>query len=159
MKLMGLEIECLQFLLGHLDPALVCSPIQTGFDDQPGLGRRSRDEIHDGTVVGQGPASPVRGDERKEAMLNLVPLAGARRKVTYRDRQLLLGRKSLELSLPQMAAVAIASAAVGADQKMAGLRVAGLAHVPPPLADALHGELGGVPLIPTLTQPLFSPIS
>ena len=115
MKFTRFEIERLQFLLGYLDPALVCSPIQPGFDDQSGLGRRSGDEIHDGTVVGQGPASPVRGYERKEAMLNLVPLTGARRKVTYRDRQLLVGRKPVELSLPQMAAVAIASAAVGAD--------------------------------------------
>ncbi len=92
---MGLEIESLQFLLGYLDPALVGSPIQTCFDDPSGLGRCSGDEIHDGPVVGQGPASLVRGDERKEAMLNLVPLAGARRKATDRDRQLLLRRKPL----------------------------------------------------------------
>ena len=95
MKLMGLEIEGLQFLLGHLDPALVGSPIQTGFDDPSGLGRCSGDEIHDGPVVGQGPVSPVGGDERKEAMLDFVSLAGARRKVTDRDRQLPLCRKPL----------------------------------------------------------------
>ena len=37
---------------------------------------------------------------------------------------------------------------------MAGLRVAGLAHVPPPLADALHGELGGVTAHPDV-DPAF----
>ncbi len=64
MKVMRLDIERLQFLLGHRDSALVCSAIPTRFDDQSALGRCSRDEIHDGTVVRQGPALPARGDER-----------------------------------------------------------------------------------------------
>ena len=64
--------------------------------------------------------------------------------MTYRDRQLLFRREPLQLSLPQVAAIAVAATAVGADQKTARFRVAGLAHVPPPLSDALHGELGGV---------------
>ena len=91
------EVERLHFLLGHFDSALVRSAIQPSFDGQPRLGRSPGNKIDDGTVVRQGPTSPVGGDEREEAMLDLVPFAGAWRKMTRRDRQVLLRRKALQL--------------------------------------------------------------
>ena len=48
-----------------------------------GCGRGN--EVHNHFMAYEGPAAPVFADEGKEAVLNLVPFAGAGREVTYRD--------------------------------------------------------------------------
>ena len=50
-------------------------------------------------------------------MLDLVPLAGARRQVAHGDREPTLVGEAGELDLPQPGAVAVGSAAVGGDQQ------------------------------------------
>ena len=95
MKVMRREIELFNFLLRYFDSAFVLSAVQARFDNQSGLCRRPGNEIHDGTLIRQGPATPVRSDEGEEAMLDLVPLAGPRWEMTHGDSQLLFGRKAL----------------------------------------------------------------
>ena len=57
-------------------------------------------------------------------MLDLVPLAGARREVADGDRQPGPGGQGGQLGLPQPGAVAVGAAAVRGDQQPPGLRVA-----------------------------------
>ena len=51
--------------------------------------------------VVQGPAAPVQGDRGEHAVLDLVPLRGARRQVAHGDPQPGLGGQLSELGLPQ----------------------------------------------------------
>ena len=62
--------------------------------------RRPGNEVDDGLIVAKRLPSPVRGDERKETMLHLVPFAGSRGEMTDRDRQTDGIRKFLQLVLP-----------------------------------------------------------
>jgi hypothetical protein len=55
--------------------------IESCTDMQAGLGSRVADELDDGLVIDQGSCAPVLGDMAEEAVLDLVPLAGTRRKV------------------------------------------------------------------------------
>ena len=77
-------------------------------------------------------------------MLDLVPLAGAGRQVADRDGQLEFVGQLLQLDLPQPHAIAVAAAAVGGDHQPLGVGIALLAHRPPPAADRVDGEAGGV---------------
>ena len=52
---------------------------------QAGLGGRGGDQLDDDLMADERFAAPVSGDEREQAMLDLVPLAGAGRQVADRD--------------------------------------------------------------------------
>src|SRR5271165_5925898 len=73
-------------------------------------------------------------------MLNLVPLAGARRIMTNRYVQPGLIRPTLQFHFPQSKAVAIAAPAVGTNQHPLRLGIERMAHLSPPTANALHGK-------------------
>ncbi len=57
-------------------------------------------------------------------MLDLVPLAGARREVTDLDRHPCLVGQALQLDLPQARRIAVGTTAVCGDRQRAGVRVA-----------------------------------
>src|SRR3990172_13079622 len=77
-------------------------------------------------------------------MLNLVPFARARRKMTDRDRQAHTVRQALKLPFPQAYPTSVAPAAVGGDEQRFGLGITVSAHLPPPPADGIHRKRGGV---------------
>ena len=77
-------------------------------------------------------------------MLDLVPLARARREVADRDLQARLVGEFLQFHLPEPDPIAVAPPAVGTDQQPLRLGVRLLTHREPPLADALDGEAGRV---------------
>ena len=81
------KIDLLHLLLRDLDPRRIRTPIEFIYDLQTRLGRRRRDEVDDRFVTDQRLAQRVLADEREEPMLDLVPLAGARREVAHRDLQ------------------------------------------------------------------------
>src|SRR5450759_5330168 len=54
------------------------------------------------------------------------------------------GGQGGEFGLPQPGAVAVGSAAVGADQQLGGVRVQGRSDLLPPAADGVHRKRGGV---------------
>src|SRR5205823_2941466 len=83
-------------------------------------------------------------DESEHAMFDAVPLAGARWMVGDGDGQAGPVGELLQLDLPEPDAGAVGAAAVGGDQQTLGLGVALATHAPPPAADALDGEAGGV---------------
>src|SRR6516165_2063799 len=77
-------------------------------------------------------------------MLDLVPLARARWKMTHFQPYLQLVRQALQRHFPQAAAVTIAATAVGRDHQFPGARKTPAAHIFIPTPDAVGCEVGGV---------------
>ena len=77
-------------------------------------------------------------------MLDLVPLAGARREVAHVDRESEGVGEPLQLSFPDARAIAVAAARIGGDEEVGGIGVALGAHAPPPRLDRCDGESGRV---------------
>src|SRR5258708_37066796 len=73
-------------------------------------------------------------------MFDLVPFAGAGRKVTDREREVEVVRQTLEGPLPQARPRPVAAAAVGGDQERASARKAMAAHTSPPQPDRVDGK-------------------
>jgi hypothetical protein len=92
-------------------------------------------------VTHQRCASPVLSDMAEHAVLDLVPLAGAGRKVTDLDRHLQPLRQVLQRHLPQAGPAGVAAAPVCGDQELRCMGVAPGAHLLPPAVDGLRGEL------------------
>ena len=86
-------------------------------------------------------------------MLDLVPLARTRRKVTDRDHQARPIGQTLQFPLPQPEARPVAPACIRRDQQRLGLSIRRATHVLPPTLDRPYREARGVVMIPTLTQP------
>ena len=60
-----------------------------------------RDQLQHDFKGGERFGSPVDGNEGKESMLNLVPLAGGRRIMSYGDREVFFIGQFLQLFLPE----------------------------------------------------------
>ena len=85
------------------------------------LGRgRVGDQLHDRLIVAKWLTPPVRGDEREEPVLDLIPLARARWEVTYANGKVSLIGELLQLQLPEPEPVAVAAATVRGDQQASG---------------------------------------
>src|SRR5712692_8751069 len=109
MKLIRVKIESLHFLLGDFATGWIFAAIQAARHFQSFGGRRLGNEMDDRFVVTQWLATPIRRDEGKEAVLDLVPLAGPGRKMTDRNGQACVIGEVLQLQLPQAQPPAIAS--------------------------------------------------
>src|SRR4029450_8376308 len=114
MKRMALETQGGHLGGCHLLPRRVIAGVEEGPDLESSSSSRVADQIDDGFVADQGLASPVHADERKEAVLNRVPLARPGRVVADRDRNPYLGRQPLEVHLPGAESVPVAPAGIGA---------------------------------------------
>src|SRR5882724_6636583 len=79
------EVDGFHVGVGHLDAGRIGVLIEFAPNLETGLGRRSCDQLDDDLMADEGFAAPVSGDEREEAMLDLVPFAGAGRQVTHGD--------------------------------------------------------------------------
>src|SRR5262245_2767537 len=86
MEAVAFQIYTLHLPVRDPAPGGVFSPVQTTDDLQALRGGRPGDQVDYGLVVAQRLAPPVRGDEREQSMLDVVPLARARREVTHRER-------------------------------------------------------------------------
>src|ERR671925_2307698 len=75
----------LHLLRGYFSARGILAAIQPTSHAQSFGGGGLGNQLHDRLVVSQVFDSPVRGNERKHSMLDLVPLVGALRKVA--DRQ------------------------------------------------------------------------
>ena len=101
MELVTLQIDSLHLFVGDSPPCGILPTIEATRDLQT-LGRgRLGNEVHDGLVIPQRLTPPVRRDERKESMLDLVPFAGARRKVANGKRKPGFIGQALQLQLPE----------------------------------------------------------
>src|SRR6266568_2442411 len=79
------EVDGLHVGIGHLDAGRISVLIEFATNLQTGLRCRCCDELDDDLMADERFAAPVAGDEREEAMLDLVPFAGARRQMTHGD--------------------------------------------------------------------------
>src|SRR5271167_43559 len=68
-----------EFGVGDFLAERVVTGVEVGLDLQTGAGGGGGDELDDGAVGSERLASPVHGDEGEEAVLDFVPLRGARR--------------------------------------------------------------------------------
>src|SRR6185312_13330604 len=130
--------------IGNLDPFGIFVFVQLGAHLQTGIGCRRRDQLDDGTIAAQRLASPVDRDERKKAVLDLVPLARAGWQVANRDGELELIGQLLKLDFPETYTLTVAAATVSRDHQAFGFGMTLLSHRPPPSADRVDGEGGGV---------------
>src|SRR5674476_863742 len=126
------------------DADRVLAGVQDGAHAQLGRGAGVGDQVDDDLVAGQRPPSPVQGDLGEQPVLDLVPLAGAGRKVGDGDRQCGVGGEGGEFDLPGPDPGSVGATTVGADQQPAGARVAGASDGFPPGAQGRNRERGGV---------------
>ena len=89
-----------QLGIGNLDGFGIFAFVQLGAHFEAGIGCRRGDQLDDRAIAAQRFAAPVDCDERKQTMLDLVPLAGAGRQVANRDGKLELVGQLLKLDLP-----------------------------------------------------------
>ena len=94
------ELDRLHLVVGYLAPFFVPRRVEFALHFEPSLGRRCRNELHHSLVRAQWFSPPVYGDEREQPMLDLIPLAGARGKVAYGDRDPEFVSEALQLELP-----------------------------------------------------------
>src|SRR5206468_11470137 len=71
--------------VADLDPFRVAAFVEARVDAQPGAGRGCGDQVDDHLAADQRLAAPVLADEAEQAVLDLVPLAGAGREVADAD--------------------------------------------------------------------------
>src|SRR5512144_3171251 len=133
-----------KLLLRYLSAGGITTAIELSLDDEPTAIRRVADEVHDHLVRAQRTTAPVHRDERKHAVLDLVPLARSRRKVADVDREVELVGEPLQFGLPQAGPVAVASAGIGGDEDLARIRIARRSDPAPPRFDRRPGDYGGV---------------
>ena len=90
--------------------------IHLGADGQAFAGLRMTNQVDHGQIVDQGTGPPVFRDVAKHPVLNLVPLAGAGRKVPHMDGQAQLVAELLEHDFPEPNPRSVAAPAVSRDQ-------------------------------------------
>ena len=100
-KLVLFQVHSLDFLIRHLAAGRVFPTIETAGHLESFGGRRARDQIYDRLIIPKWFTAPIRGYEREQPVFNLVPLAGARRKVTDGNRKARFIRELLQLQFPE----------------------------------------------------------
>ena len=97
-------------------------------------------QIYDDRQTLQRPTSPVPADERKQPVLDLVPLACSGREMTYRNRHPHLIGQPPEFPFPQAGPGSVASPRIGCDQQGLRLRIGWASHGSPPPSNALDSK-------------------
>ena len=148
------DIELTDLLIRDLGALGIARGVNVAGDGQSGGCRGGGDELHDDLVGEQRFGAPVLGNEGEHAMLDAVPLAGARRVMGDGDGEAGLVGEVLQLDFPEADPSAIAATAIGSDQQARGLGIALAPHAPPPATNALDGEGCGV-MVDADTDPAF----
>src|SRR6266566_5417916 len=120
-EVVAVNVHGLHLLVRDSATRRVLSPVQTTDDSEAFRGGRAGDQVDDRLVVPQRLTSPVRGNEREQAVFDLVPLAGARREMTHGQRPPRLVGELLQLPFPQAQAGPVAAASVRRDEHGVGL--------------------------------------
>ena len=144
MKARRFDVDVRHFFLRHLSPWRVTTPVQATGDRQALGGGRAGNQSDHGLVIPQGFPSPVGGNEREQAVLHLVPLAGSRWEMAHRNRKPRLIGQALEFQFPKAQPIAVAAAAIGRDEQVGRLGIEPLSLVTPPPPDGRHRKSGRV---------------
>ena len=106
----------LEFGIGDFDSLGITALVEFGADLEPLLGGGVGDQVNDDFVAHQRSASPVLGDMAEHAVFDLVPLAGAGRKMANVNGSVQAIGQFLQRDLPPTAATAVAAGTIGRDQ-------------------------------------------
>ena len=140
MELGSFDVEGSHFGIGHDNAAGVSASIELTSYGEAGFGPGGRDQLDNHPIADEGLGSPVLADEGEEAVLDFVPLAGARWQVADHNVEAELIGQFLQFAFPQPDPRAVAAAAIGGDQQPGCVRVTCPPQVEPPLADAVDRE-------------------
>src|SRR5487761_38310 len=143
-----------EFLIANRDAGFILAKVQGGPNDEALLRGCARDQINDDLVGGQRTPPPVLRDETEQSMLELVPLAGAGRKVTDLQGHSQFVGQTLQRLLPQSIAAAVTAAPIRGNHEFGRTRKARGTHLVPPAQKTRACELGGV-VIDADTDPTF----
>ena len=88
MKVVRKYIDLGELRIGDFESLGIFLFVEFSTYGQTCLGRRSGNEFDDCSKTAQGFAAPVDADEREKPVLDFIPLAGPRRQVAHRDREL-----------------------------------------------------------------------
>ena len=77
MEVVAGEVDVADFGVGHLDAGRIGILIEFAANLQTGLSGGCGDQLDDDLMADKRFAAPVAGDEREQAMLDLVPLCAA----------------------------------------------------------------------------------
>src|SRR6267143_3155055 len=86
-EVVSLDVQRAELLRRDLLAGRIPTAIEPSADDETASVGRVADQVDDGLVCPQGTATPVDRDEGEQPVLDLVPLAGARREVADVDRE------------------------------------------------------------------------
>src|SRR5579883_1779759 len=113
----------MHLVLCDLDTGGVLVGVELRLDSETSGGPGVANELNHGLPCAQGLATPVLGDVAEQAVLDLVPLAGARRKVGDHDSHVELVGPLLQLPFPRAGAVAVAPTGVRSDEQLLCVRI------------------------------------
>src|SRR5713101_953253 len=123
MERISLEIQASQFLIADLAAFFIAFVVESGRDSQAGFRFRVPDEVDDGHTVEQWPATPILGNEAEHAVLDLIPLACARRKMRDVNRQVEGIGKPVQFGFPQAHATTVTASPISRDIELRGFFV------------------------------------
>ena len=81
-KLVGFQVYSPEFLIRYFDPFWVYRRIEFRTYLQAASGARVRNQVDHDLMAYERLTAPIHAVEREQTMLDLIPLAGSRRKVT-----------------------------------------------------------------------------
>src|SRR5215471_3103308 len=100
MEVMADEIDGFDLCVGDLYAGWIGVLIELTVNLEAGLGCGGGDELDDCLIAYERLAAPVLSDERKQAMFDLVPFAGAGRQVAHGDGNAEFVGQFLQFDLP-----------------------------------------------------------
>ena len=103
--------------VGDGDAIGILPAVEFRADAQPRPAVGGSDEADDGGEVDERRAAPIHRNVREETVLDFVPLARARRKMTDRDREPGPGGQLLQFPLPEAQPGAVAPAGIRRDEQ------------------------------------------
>lgn len=141
---MGTQTQLIQGFDRNRNPCFIDGGIQIGLTAKAGGRGCSPNIVEHGFVTVQRVTGPVGTDQIEHAMLDQIPLGGARRIMVDGDNQAKLIGQLLQFEPPQAGAVAIRTPTIGLDQQAVLARIEFASQFQPPRADRGHGKLSRI---------------
>jgi len=140
MELGSFDPQGLHLGIADFDTRGILARVQRSLNTQSLRSRRGANETDNDLPTLQGLPPPISGDVAEHAVLDLVPLAGARGQMADTDAQATLIGEALQCPLPQPRAGTIAATTVSRDQQLRGLRIHRRTHLEPPGTERRYRE-------------------
>ena len=154
MEFGAFDVDCGHLGVGDDNPAGILAGVEFAAHGEASFGGGGGYQLDDDPIADEWFGTPVLADEGEEAVLDLIPLAGAGRQVADRNVEVEFVGQRLQFAFPQPHPRAIAAAAIGGDQQSGCLGIASPTDGEPPLADAIDTAKAAVSWsTPTLTHP------